>query len=107
MSEENRYPTEFSVPLKNSYRMVFLGSSKVGKTSIIRRFLYDDFSERHYPTIDEFHCKSYLIHGEQYKLELYDSSGIDPFPAMKRTWLALCMRIKIFFLQYKKKNAGA
>ena len=83
-------PDESEVPSRNCYRMVFLGSPKVGKTSLIRRFLYGEFSERYFPTIDEIHRKLYTIHGEQFKLEIFDTSGIDPFPAMKRTWLSLC-----------------
>lgn len=76
--------TELNIPAKNCYRMVILGSSKVGKTSIVSRFLSGRFEEQYTPTIEDFHRKFYSIRGEVYQLDILDTSGNHPFPAMRR-----------------------
>ncbi|KAM7356574.1 GTP-binding protein Rhes isoform 1-T7 [Cochliomyia hominivorax] len=69
---------------KNCYRLVVLGSSRVGKSSIIARFLGNRFDEAYTPTIEDFHRKLYRIRNEVYQLDILDTSGHHPFPAMRR-----------------------
>ncbi|XP_053424430.1 dexamethasone-induced Ras-related protein 1 isoform X1 [Nycticebus coucang] len=76
--------SELSIPAKNCYRMVILGSSKVGKTAIVSRFLTGRFEDAYTPTIEDFHRKLYSIRGEVYQLDILDTSGNHPFPAMRR-----------------------
>ncbi|XP_054848264.1 dexamethasone-induced Ras-related protein 1 isoform X2 [Eublepharis macularius] len=76
--------SELNIPAKNCYRMVILGSSKVGKTAIVSRFLTGRFEEQYTPTIEDFHRKFYSIRGEVYQLDILDTSGNHPFPAMRR-----------------------
>ncbi|XP_006011206.1 GTP-binding protein Rhes-like [Latimeria chalumnae] len=73
-----------NVPAKNSYRMVVLGASRVGKSSIVSRFLSGRFDDQYTPTIEDFHRKVYNIRGELYQLDVLDTSGNHPFPAMRR-----------------------
>lgn len=73
-----------TTPAKNCFRLVLLGSSKVGKTSIVSRFLENRFDDKYTPTIENFHRKIYRIRGEAYRLDLLDTSGNNPFPAMRR-----------------------
>ncbi|XP_028843177.1 dexamethasone-induced Ras-related protein 1-like [Denticeps clupeoides] len=75
---------ELDIPAKNCYRMVVLGSTKVGKTAIISRFLNERFEDQYTPTIEDFHRKFYIIRGEVYQLDVLDTSGNHPFPAMRR-----------------------
>ena len=75
---------ELRIPAKNCYRMVVLGSSKVGKTAIVSRFLTGRFEDAYTPTIEDFHRKFYCIRGEIYQLDILDTSGNHPFPAMRR-----------------------
>lgn len=75
---------ELNIPAKNCYRMVILGSSKVGKTAIVSRFLTGRFDDQYTPTIEDFHRKFYSIRGEVYQLDILDTSGNHPFPAMRR-----------------------
>ncbi|XP_026539102.1 dexamethasone-induced Ras-related protein 1 [Notechis scutatus] len=75
---------ELNIPAKNCYRMVVLGSSKVGKTAIVSRFLNGRFEDQYTPTIEDFHRKLYSIRGEVYQLDILDTSGNHPFPAMRR-----------------------
>lgn len=71
-------------PAKNCHRMVILGSSRVGKTCIVSRFLNNKYDDKYTPTIEDFHRKLYRIRGEVYQLDILDTSGNHPFPAMRR-----------------------
>ncbi|XP_076843283.1 dexamethasone-induced Ras-related protein 1-like [Brachyhypopomus gauderio] len=75
---------EFDIRAKHCHRMVILGSTKVGKTAIISRFLNERFDDQYTPTIEDFHRKFYRIRGELYQLDILDTSGNHPFPAMRR-----------------------
>ena len=75
---------ESEAPLKNCFRLVIVGSSKVGKTAIVSRFLENKYDDKYTPTIENFHRKIYSIRGESYRLDILDTSGNDPFPAMRR-----------------------
>ncbi|XP_054615501.1 dexamethasone-induced Ras-related protein 1-like [Dunckerocampus dactyliophorus] len=78
------FKNELNIPAKNCYRMVILGSTKVGKTAIISRFLNERVEEQYTPTIEDFHRKFYSIRGNVYQLDILDTSGNHPFPAMRR-----------------------
>ncbi|KAK0078352.1 hypothetical protein PV325_002655 [Microctonus aethiopoides] len=110
-------------PPRNCYRLIVLGSARVGKTAIVARrlmrqqrpkhwyqsseprlldstssfhcsdgsiivtvfiFLSNKFEESYTPTIEDFHRKLYRIRGEVHQLDLLDTSGNHPFPAMRR-----------------------
>ncbi|OQV15387.1 Dexamethasone-induced Ras-related protein 1 [Hypsibius exemplaris] len=71
-------------PPANCFRLIILGSAKVGKTAIIKRFLHAEFQDTYTPTIEDFHRKIYKIRGEAFQLDILDTSGIHPFPAMRR-----------------------
>ncbi|XP_052262572.1 dexamethasone-induced Ras-related protein 1-like [Dreissena polymorpha] len=73
-----------NAPEENCRRLVVLGSSKVGKTAIVSRFLNNKYDEIYTPTIEDFHRKIYKIRGEAYRLDILDTSGNHPFPAMRR-----------------------
>jgi small GTP-binding protein len=70
--------------LKNCYRLVILGDPRVGKTCIINWFLAKSMNDGYIPTIEDFHRKIFKIKGEIYRLDILDTSGNDPFPAMKK-----------------------
>ncbi|KAL7845300.1 hypothetical protein AOLI_G00234920 [Acnodon oligacanthus] len=69
---------------RNSRRVVVLGAPRVGKTSIVRRFLREDFEERYEPTREDFHRKLYHIRGEAYQIDILDPAGERDFPAKRR-----------------------
>ena len=65
------------------YRITVLGSSRVGKTSLIKRFTENEFSEKHEPTIED-HFQHVFDHGGSTCVcLLIDTSGTFEFPAMK------------------------
>ena len=58
------------------YKVVFLGESAVGKTSIVTRFVRDDFLELQEPTIGAaFHTKYIHLDDCDVKMEFWDTAG--------------------------------
>ncbi|KJH39982.1 Ras family protein [Dictyocaulus viviparus] len=59
------------------YRLVVLGSNKVGKTNLIRRYLYNEFSEKYKETVEDlhsrqFHIKTSVLNDQQLEFDLLD-----------------------------------
>jgi predicted GTPase len=75
-----------NIPPSNCYRLVLLGSSKVGKTSLVNRFLKNKFEDVYTPTIEDFHRKIYRIKGQAYRLDLLDTSGNHPVKMFNTTF---------------------
>ncbi|XP_002735670.1 dexamethasone-induced Ras-related protein 1-like [Saccoglossus kowalevskii] len=96
--------SEMNALAKNCYRLVMLGTAKVGKTAIVNRFLENRFDESYTPTIEDFHRKIYKIKGEVYRLDILDTSGNNPFPAMERLSL---LTGDIFILVYSVDNRAS
>lgn len=48
-----------SIMMKIRRRVVMMGAARVGKTSIIKQFLYDQFPDRYKETIEELHRGKY------------------------------------------------
>ncbi|XP_003737246.1 dexamethasone-induced Ras-related protein 1 [Galendromus occidentalis] len=75
---------ECSAKAKDHYKLVVLGDAKVGKTSIIHRFLYDKMPAKYRATVEEFHQGEFDMNGTSLTLNIVDTSGTYPFPAMRR-----------------------
>jgi len=66
------------------YRLVVLGAGRVGKSSIIRRLLKDEFVEGYKATVEDLHCRDYEADGNTIKVDILDTAGDLEFPAMRR-----------------------
>ncbi|XP_036398925.1 dexamethasone-induced Ras-related protein 1 [Megalops cyprinoides] len=89
---------------QNCRRIVVLGAPRVGKTSILRRFLRDGFEERYEPTSEDFHRKLYHIRGETYQIDILDASGERAFPAKRRLSI---LTGDIFLLVFSVDDRGS
>ncbi|XP_034752080.1 GTP-binding protein Rhes [Etheostoma cragini] len=69
---------------QNCKRIVVLGAPRVGKTSILRRYLRDGFVEEYNPTSEDFLSKLFRIRGETYQIDVLDASRERDFPAKRR-----------------------
>ncbi|XP_077427240.1 GTP-binding protein Rhes [Vanacampus margaritifer] len=81
---EPREEHSFSTKPQNCKRIVVLGAPRVGKTSILRRYLRDGFVEAYQPTSEDFLRKLFRIRGETYQIDILDASGERDFPAKRR-----------------------
>ena len=64
------------------YRLVVLGSARAGKTSLIRQYLYKDFSDKYRETVEDLHCRQFRIDGITLSLDILDTNV--NFPDMRR-----------------------
>ena len=74
-----------ALPTKSIYRIMVLGASKTGKTSIIQQFLYDQFSSKHEQTIDDMYRGEFEMHERKIVFDIQDVSGsyVYDFPGMR------------------------
>ncbi|VDK79279.1 unnamed protein product [Dibothriocephalus latus] len=84
-------------PTKSACRVVFLGAAKVGKSSIIHRFLRRNFEEKYVPTIDDVYPAKFIVRNCLAQLEFMDTSGSYDFPAMIRLCIAKADAFVIVF----------
>lgn len=82
--QEHRQDPLHSTKPQNCKRIVVLGAPRVGKTSILRRYLRDGFVEEYNPTSEDFLRKLFRIRGETYQMDILDASRERDFPAKRR-----------------------
>nr|CDS30324.1 small GTPase Ras dva 3 [Hymenolepis microstoma] len=82
---------------KSVCRVVFLGAAKVGKTSIIHRFLNGSFEPKYTPTVDDVYFSKFMVRGCEANVEFMDTSGSYDFPAMIRLCVAKADAFVIVF----------
>ncbi|XP_035492999.2 GTP-binding protein Rhes [Scophthalmus maximus] len=83
IGQEHRQDALYSKP-QNCKRIVVLGAPRVGKTSILRRYLRDGFVEEYSPTSEDFLRKLFRIRGDTYQIDVLDASRERDFPAKRR-----------------------
>jgi Ras-related protein Rab-6A len=65
------------------YKLVFLGDQSVGKTSIITRFMYDNFDRHYQATIGiDFLSKTMYLDDRTVRLQLWDTAGQERFRSL-------------------------
>lgn len=70
-----------------SFKIVLVGDSHVGKTSICKRFCHGTFDETFVPTVGlEFGSKIVEVDGVRVKLQIWDTAGQERFNAITRAY---------------------
>jgi Ras-related protein Rab-8A len=71
----------------NSYKVLLLGNSYVGKTCILLRFSEDIFKENYDVTIGlNYRIKSMTIENNPIKMQIWDTSGEEKFKAIAKNF---------------------
>jgi small GTP-binding protein len=64
-------------------KVVFLGSSGVGKTSLVCRFIRNDFDKDYSPTVGiDFFTKPVQVRGQTVNLQIWDTAGQERFRSL-------------------------
>ena len=64
----------------NTFKILTIGESGVGKTSILRRFVENKFLKNHLATIGiDFKTKTLTINDQEIKLKIWDTAGQERF----------------------------
>ncbi|CAF3717022.1 unnamed protein product [Rotaria sordida] len=70
------------------YRLVLLGASRTGKSSIINMFLNGKFLDTYKETVEDLHYREFTIDDKTIKVDILDTAGNMEFPAMRRLSIA-------------------
>lgn len=72
---------------KYLFKLILIGDSGVGKTSVLSRYLDEDIQENHISTIGvDFKIKTIVHNGETVKLLLWDTAGQEKFSAITKSY---------------------
>ncbi|KAH8415938.1 hypothetical protein KR222_004328 [Zaprionus bogoriensis] len=69
-------------------RLVLLGGAGVGKSSILKRFLFKTYTDKYRATVEDLYNREYDLGGVTLKVDILDTSGDMQFPAMRRLSIA-------------------
>jgi small GTP-binding protein len=70
-----------------SYKFIIVGSSGVGKTSILKRLVEDSFSEDSLATIGvEFESTVIMVDSQKVKLQIWDTAGQERFRSIAKAY---------------------
>lgn len=84
------------------FQVVLLGNGSVGKTSILKQYIFGTFSEVYKETVEETYIQAYNIDGEQTTIDFIDTAGSIAFPAMRNVYIK---NANGFILVYSIDNA--
>lgn len=71
------------VESNKSVKIIFLGNSGVGKSSIIQRYIYDSFNKDYQATVGlDFLGKLITLNNEKVRLLLYDTAGQEKYRSL-------------------------
>lgn len=82
-------------------RLVTLGGPNVGKSSIVKRFLFNTFSDKYKPTVEDLYSHEYDFGQLTLKVDILDTAGDLQFPAMRRLSIATA---HAFLIVYSVNN---
>lgn len=69
------------------YKYVIIGEAGVGKTSIARQYVYDDYSDNYNTTIGvDFSCRTVFLEGTNIKIQIWDTAGQEAFRSIVTTY---------------------
>ena len=66
------------------FRLVVMGDSYVGKSSIVKRFLKGTFDINYVATVEDLYSQDFDIGNTTLKVDILDTAGDAQFPAMRR-----------------------
>ena len=80
------------------YKLVFLGDQSVGKTSIITRFMYDNFDRHYQATIGiDFLSKTMYLEDRTVRLQLWDTAGQERYRTITKAYYKNADGVMIVF----------
>ncbi|CAF0814067.1 unnamed protein product [Rotaria sp. Silwood1] len=86
------------------YRLVLLGASRTGKSSIIHMFLNGKFLDTYKETVEDLHYREFTVDDKTIKVDILDTAGNMEFPAMRRLSIATS---HAFILVYSVDNMSS
>lgn len=86
---------------RSNYRVVVMGTAGVGKSSIIKQFMHNKFTETYKETVEELHRYRMKFNAMAVEIDILDTAGTNEFLAMRKLAVA---RGDAFILVYAVDN---
>ena len=61
------------------YKVIMVGSARVGKTSLTLQFMYDDFIEEYDPAKADTYCRKVIFDGHECQIDILDTVGKEDY----------------------------
>ena len=74
----------------DNFKFVLFGSAAVGKSSLVRRLVHDDYRINYIPTVEDIHRYFIQSNDRLCNLTIVDTGGSHDFPAMKELYIKNC-----------------
>ena len=88
--------------MTESIKIVLLGETAVGKTSIIQRFITDSFNSNCISSLSaQFNSKTMEINGETLKIDIWDTAGQEKYRSLARIFYKDA-KVIVFVYEYNK-----
>ena len=69
------------------FKIIIIGNSNVGKTSIINRFTDKEYSDKHLATLGcDFHMKTIMINEKMIKIQIWDTAGMEKYQSITKSY---------------------
>ncbi|KYN12062.1 PREDICTED: ras-related protein Ral-B-like [Trachymyrmex cornetzi] len=86
------------------HTIVVMGPPKVGKTAIIKRFVYNTFSRKYKQMVGNNHPMDFNVYGNKYiRFDFQDLSNFDEFPPMRELFITTA---EAFILVYDVNDSN-
>ena len=83
---------------KKKLKIIMIGDTNVGKTSIFNRFIYNRFEENQGASIGvDFSTKNYKYKNKNYSITLFDTAGQERFRAIIKSYYHMGQGIFLVF----------
>ena len=89
---------------ENHIKVVFLGESEVGKTSLIKRYINGEFSEYYNSTSASYSSKTIESDGKKYFFDIWDTSGYEKYRALTKFFVSEANIIVLVYDMTKKRS---
>ena len=76
--------------MSNLIKIVIVGESSAGKSSLTARFMQDKFIDVYNPTIEDTYRKQIEVDGKSYCLEILDTSGQEEYRQISDEFIRIC-----------------
>lgn len=87
------------------YKYVVIGEAGVGKTSIARQFIFNDYTHRYNTTIGvDFSCKTLSIGDKNIKIQIWDTAGQESFRSIISSYYKDTVGVIIVVDNYDNKS---
>ena len=87
------------------YKYVVIGEAGVGKTSLTRQYVFNDYNDNYNTTIGvDFSCKTICIDKTFVKMQLWDTAGHEAFRSIIKSYFKDTIGVIIVIDDYTKKQ---